>query len=194
MHIWTQCWRWMPNYSYFLKARVTNQVIRDTQKNSNRYQRKRENILVDSLPLLADWRSEKNRTKEGKEGKKQNRLGLKKECFGRVLLPRCKGLLLASAHSCRVTIYNRPPFLPLAVLRLRKIIKRPSFLLFVLVSLSFPVAPYDEINAILPLSVELFRFRIKHQREFASFSPVFRFSCDDFQPRFSSFCLANLIV
>lgn len=71
---------------------------------------------------------------------------------------------LASAHSCRVTIYNRPPFLPLAVSRLRKIIKRPLLLFLILpyvpFSLCVSASRYDEINAILcpsplPLSFSL---------------------------------------
>lgn len=116
-------------------------------------------------------------------------LGFEEECCGRVLLPWRKRSFFASAHSCAgVTIYNHPPFLLLAVLRLRKIIKRGSILLFhVRLSFPFSVASYDEINAIFLLPVELFRFGVNQRREFALFSSVFSFSRDDFQPGFSSF-------
>lgn len=171
-----------PSVLTFLKcheARVPNREIIRIQKNFRRCGKK-----TLGRSLFANSRIDARRRTESqrKKGKKRcgTGMGLKEECFGRVLLPRCKGSLLASAHSCRVTIYNRPPFLLLAVLRLRKIIKRPSpsFLLFFVLALIlflFPlsVSSYGEINTFLSQAYPL---SYQHRREFASFPLVIRFS------------------
>lgn len=92
---------------------------RDIQKNLKTCERNLSRFTISTNSRINVL---KNRIKQRRDEKGENDLRLKGVCFGLVLLPRRKGSL-AFTHSCKVTIYNRPPFLLLAILRLEKMKK-----------------------------------------------------------------------
>lgn len=104
--------------------------------------------------------------------------------FGLVLPPRRKRSL-AFTHSCEVTIYNRPPFLLPAVLRLGKIkTKRPLLITTFLHLLLLCVSRYFALKWNKRHSLASFFAFLLTSTGIRTFSmTVFTFLSDDFQLR-----------
>lgn len=101
---------------------------------------KREKETLVDLPSLQIQGLMLEGTGLEKEKKRWKR-GIRSEveggiCFGLVLLPRRKGSLTFT-HSCKVTIYNRPPFLLLTVSAFRENKKETDHSLFPLFFIFF---------------------------------------------------------
>lgn len=78
-----------------------------------------------------DWRLAKNKSEKRKGGKERNGSEVEKGMLWTRFITEVQRIV-EFVHSCRLTIYNRPPlFLP-AILCSRKMIKRPFFLFFFL--------------------------------------------------------------